>query len=251
MKPKTYRFRRLAAVIIDWNLSCLPVVILSALLGPLFEKGLHLLIFIPIWLTFPVLFLHRDRLFNGRSPGNRLMELTVLDRQTLQPLAGKALVTRNLFILLGGLDILVLLITGSTLGDRKASALVVPTNAIPAKPIPREPATKQSVLKTFLIAAVCLALFIGVIFLALESVKDEPHYAAAYSYLVESDAFAQLDAEPGDALLTGFSLSSTTRNGVTETKAVFTFLVKGRQLEITCHPQGETWCVCKDCTPFQ
>lgn len=100
MKRKTYRFRRLAAIIIDWNLARLPTIILSALLMPLFKKGLHPLIFIPIWIVFPVLFLHRDRLFKGRSPGNRLMKLTVLDRRTLQPLPEKSMATRNLFFLL-------------------------------------------------------------------------------------------------------------------------------------------------------
>lgn len=97
----------------------------------------------------------------------------------------------------------------------------------------------------------CLALFIGFIFVLLETVKDEAHYAAAYSYLLESEAFAQLGAEPDDALLTGFSHTSTIRNGLTETEACFTFLVKGRQLVITCHDEGYGWFVCEECTTFQ
>lgn len=251
MKQKTYRFRRLAAIGIDWNLAGLPAILLSVLLVPLIERGLHPAVLLPIWLAFPVLFLNRDRLFKGRSPGNRLMKLTVLDRRTLQPLSGKSMATRNLFFFLGGLDLFVLLITGSTLGDRAVAALVVPLDEIPDEPPRHVPATKKSFLKTVLIVAVCLALFIGFIFVLLETVKDEPHYAVAYSYLLESEAFANLGAEPEDALLTGFSHSSTTRNGITETEAVFTFQVKGNQLVITCHPQGEVWYVCKECTVFR
>lgn len=251
MKQKTYRFRRLAAIIIDWNLACLPTLLLTVLLMPLFQKGLPPVLLLPVMLAFPVLFLHRDRLFRGRSPGNRLLKLTVLDRRTLQPLGSTSLVTRNLFILLGGLDILVLLITGSTLGDRTVAALVVPLDEIPAEPPQRTPATKKSFLKAVLIVVLCLALFIGFILAILETVKDEPHYAAAYSYLLDSEAFAQLGAEPDDALLTGFSRNSTTRNGITETEAVFTFQVKGHQLIVVCHLQGEDWYVCEECTAFR
>jgi hypothetical protein len=252
---KTYRFRRFIAIAIDWNLAGLPCLILSALLMPLVKKGLSpalvVPIMLPMMLTFPLLFLYRDRLFKGRSPGNRLMKLTILDRRTLQPLPKNALVTRNLFFLMGGIDLFALTLTGSTLGDRAVAALVVPLDKIPAEPPRREPVTGKTFLKGALVAAMCIALFIGIIFLALETVKDEPHYAAAHIYLLKSEAFAQLGAAPDDARLTGFSLNSTTRNSVAETEACFTFQVKGRSLTVICHPQGENWYVCPDCTKFR
>ena len=251
MKQKTYRFRRFFATVIDWNLAGLPALIGTLLLLPLADHTWIAFIVIPLIITFPVLFLHRDRLFKGRSPGNRIMKLVVLDRRTLQPLTGKALVTRNLFFLLGGLDMLLLLVTGTTLGDRTVGALVVPEDEIPAEPPQRTRATPKSALKAVLIVVLCFLLFIGIIQIALHSVKDEPHYAVARSYLVESEAFRQLEAEEDDIRFTGFSRSTTTRNGVTETKAVFTFQVKGYTLTVTCHPDGDSWYVCQDCTRFQ
>ena len=251
MKKKTYRIRRFIAIAIDWNLAGLPCMITCALLMPLVEKGLHPALMIPVILTYPLLFLHRDRLFKGRSPGNRLTGLTVLDRRTLHPLDKKALVARNLFFLLGGIDLFALMLTGSTLGDRAVAALVVPVDQIPEEPPKREPADKKTVAKTILLVVLGLAFFFGIIFAALESVKDEPHYAAAHSYLLESEAFAQLGGDPDQVLLTGFSLNHITRNGVTETEASFTFQVKGRALSVICHPQGEDWYVCKECTNFR
>lgn len=251
MKQKTYRFRRLIATVIDWNLAWLPAFLLTALLLPLFQKELHPLLFIPIWAVFPVLFLNRDRLFKGRSPGNRLMKLTVLDRRTLQPLRGTSLITRNLFFLFGGLDLLVLLVTGSTLGDRTVAALVVPLDDIPQEPPKRPPVTKKSALKIVLIVALCIVVLIGIVQVALNSVKDEPHYALAYSYLLESEAFAQLNAEETQVRFTGFTQNTTTRNGVTETDAHFTFQVKGHQLMVTCHLEDDRWYVCEECTNFQ
>lgn len=251
MKPKTYRFRRFLATVIDWNLAGLPALLGTLILTPFMDRPWIPMILIPLIIAFPVLFLHRDRLFKGRSPGNRLMKLAVLNRRTLQPLTGTALVTRNLFFLLGGLDMLLLLVTGTTLGDRTVGSLVVPEDEIPTEPPQRTRATPKSALKVVLIVALCILLFIGIVQLSLNSVKDEPHYAVAHSYLVESEAFRQLEAEEDDIRFTGFSRSTTTINGVTETKAVFTFQVKGYTFTVTCHPDRDDWYVCHDCTRFQ
>lgn len=250
MKQKTYRFRRFLATAIDWNLAGLPALIGTLILLPLADQSWIAIIVTPLTIAFPVLFLHRDRLFKGRSPGNRIMKLVVLDRRTLQPLAGKALVTRNMFFLLGGLDML-LLVTGTTLGDRTVGALVVREDEIPAEPPKRTRATPKSALKVVLIVALCFLLFIAIVQISLHNVKDEPHYAVAHSYLVNSEAFRQLQAEEDDIRFTGFSRSTTTRNGVTETEAVFTFQVKGYTFTVTCHPDHDSWYVCKDCTRFQ
>lgn len=250
MKQKTYRFRRLIATAIDWNLAGLPALIGCLALITLADRGWILLIALPLMLAFPVLFLHRDRLFKGRSPGNRLMKLVVLDRRTLGPLKPKAQVTRNLFFLLGGLDILVLLVTGSTLGDRAVAALVVHQDEIPSEPPLRAPATKKDALRIVALVVLCILLLIGIVRLSLHAVTDEPHYALAYSYLTESEAFRQLDAEASDIRFEGYSRNTTTRNGITETQAVFTFRVEGHTFTVTCHDDGAGWYVCRECTRF-
>lgn len=251
MARKTYRFRRFAAVAIDWNLSALPAFLLAALLLPLVQKGLPVFLMLPVILSFPVLFLYRDRLFKGRSPGNRLMKLTVLDSRTLQPLTGKALVTRNLFFFLGGLDLFLLLITGSPLGDRVAAALVVSADEIPENPPQRTPISKRRFLKIIAVIFLLFLLLSCLIQLLLNSIKDEPHYALAHSYLLKSEAFAQLDAEPDDVRFTGYSRSTNITNGVAQTEASFTFQIKGHLLVVTCHEDGAGWYVCEECTKFQ
>lgn len=251
MKQKTYRFRRYIAVAIDWNLAGLPTLILTALLIPLVKKGLHPLLLLPGIALFPILFLNRDRLFRGRSPGNRLMKLTVLDRRTLQPLTGKALMTRNLFYLLGGIDLLTLIFTGSTLGDKAVAALVVHVDEIPEEPPRRVPPDKKTVLKTIVAVVLCLTAFIGMIFLALETVKNEPQYALAQAYLLKSETFALLEADPDHIRFTGYSASTSYSDGEKETEAVFTFRVKGHTLTVTCHDEGSGWYVCQECTNFR
>lgn len=248
MKRETYRFRQFAAFFIDWNLAGLPSLVLCALLILPIKKGLHPIAVVPVILAFPVLFLNRDRLFRGRSPGNRLMNLVVLDRRTLQPLTGKALVTRNLFFLFGGLDVLLLLLTGTTLGDRSVAALVVPEDRIPDTPPRRAPADKKTILRIVTAVVLCFALFLGMIQLLLNRVKDEPHYALAHSFLLESEALAQLGAEADDVRLTGYNRQTVTHSSTTVITAAFTFYVKGHQLTVVCTDAGEGWYVNRDLT---
>jgi len=253
MKIKTYRFRRFVAGAIDWNLSCLPAFLVCLLLFPLVAEGkFPIPLLIPIILSFPVLFLFREQLFKGRSLGNRLMKLIVLDRRNLQPLSASALRTRNLmFLFLNGLEILLLLATGATLGDRAVEALVVREDEIPAESPQRTSATARTILVTVLAVILGIALLVGIVMLSLESVKDEPHYALAYEYLISSDAYAQLDAQEDQIRLRGYSYNSTVRNGVAETAASFTFLIDRHQMVVTCHLKDECWYVCTDCTNFR
>lgn len=253
MKPKAYRFRRLLAKAIDWNLCCLPGFLACGLLFPSVAEGkLPIPLLIPFMVSFLVLFPFLDRLFRGRSPGNRLMKLVVLDRRNLQPLSTSALTTRNvLFLFLSGLDILLLLTTGATLGDRAVGAIVVHQNGNPADLSYHEPANRKSILVTVLAVAAGFVLLLGVVFFALESVKDEPHYAMAYSYLLESETFARLDAEPDNVRLSGYSQSTTIQNGIRETQASFTFQIGRHQLVVVCHQDGENWYVCEECTPWR
>lgn len=252
MKPIPYRFRRMAAIFIDWNLCCLPALLICGFLSPFVAEGnLPVPILLPFLLSFPVLFLFRERLFRGRSLGNRLMKLVVLDRRSLQPLTSSALTTRSImFLFLSGLEILLLLTTGSTLGDRAVAALVLHQDDIPENPPQPTPTSGRQALVTILAFVLGIVVLMGVIFLALERVKDEPHYALAYSYLMESEAIAQLDAQPEDVRLSGYSQSSSIRNGVSETKAAFTFQVQGQQFTVVCHWDGNSWYICEECTLF-
>ena len=257
MKPKTYRFRRFVAFAIDWNVSCLPILLLGVLLAPLAaEDKFPIPLLVPIVLAFPALFLFRERLFRGRSIGNRIMKLVILNRNTLQPLPFSALTVRNLmFLFLGGLEILLLLCTGATLGDRVSEALVVREDEIPAEPPRKTPVGVGTVIITVLAAVgvfiLFIALILGVVLAALDSVRDEPHYALAYDYLISSETFAELDAREDQIIFNGYSRSSSMANGEIETEARFTFLVAGHSLTVICHESGNGWYVCEECTKFK
>jgi hypothetical protein len=73
----------------------------------------------------------------------------------------------------------------------------------------------------------------------------------AYSYLLESEAFARLGAEAEDIRLSGYSQSTTIQNGIRETQASFTFQIGRHQLVVVCHQDGENWYVCEECTPWR
>ena len=257
MTPKSCRFRRFIAIFIDWNLSFLPCLLVCAFLVPLVMEGkLPVPLLIPFILSGPVLFLFRELLGKGRSLGNRLMKLVVLNRRTLQPLSASAMKTRNiLFLFFGGPELLFLLTTGATLGDRAVAALVVHQDEIPTQPLQRQPTNGKTiftaVLSVILAAALVVTLLLGIVFLALDTVKDEPHYQLAYRYLLGSETFAQLDAEESHIRLTGYSSNTTITNGEKNTMVRFTFLVKGHQLVVVCHPDGEDWYICEECTIFR
>ncbi len=253
MNPKNYRFRRFIALVIDWNICAIPAFLFCRLLYPLVVDGkLPIPVLIPFMVSYPVLFLFRERLFKGRSLGNRIMKLVVLDRRTLQPLSPSALKTRNMmFLFLSVLDLLLLLTTGSSLGDRAVAAVVVPQDEIPTEPPRKEPANTKTILATVLAVVVGISLFIGMILLSLERVKEEPHYALAHDYLLQSEAFYQLDAEEDQIRLTGYSRNTYTRNGITDTDASFTFQVKGHPFIVICHPTEDGWYICEECTQFR
>ncbi len=253
METKTCRIRRILAFVIDWNLSGLPAFLSCLLLLPLVAaEKLPIPVMILFMISFPVLFLFRERLFRGRSPGKRLMKLVILDRRTLQPLNPGSLTTRNMMLLfLSGLEALMLITTGSTLGDRAVGALVVREHEIPAEPPRRTPSSGKSALKIVIAVLLVIALFVGIVLAALESVKDEPHYALAHSYLLKSESFGLLDAQPGNIRFTGYEKNSSLVDGEREVTATFTFQVKGRIFEVICHGDESGWYVCEDCTRFQ
>lgn len=103
-----------------------------------------------------------------------------------------------------------------------------------------------SVLFIGFLTAVC-----GFVLYSLQSEKDSEEYKLAYSYLVTSDAFAELHAEESKILMNSYSLNTCRSDGenVTQT-ATFGFLVHSRSFEVVCHNENDVWRVCTECTTF-
>lgn len=104
--------RRFFAVAID-SLYFLP----GAIIFSLFNDLLSLIIMFTI-------FVLRD-VFSERSIGKRIMELYIIDKNSGKQASTKQKVIRNLFIFIGGIDILVLLIKGESIGDKVSDTIIV------------------------------------------------------------------------------------------------------------------------------
>ena len=188
-------------------------------------------------------FLCRDYLLGGRSIGKRILGLSVVDRQTGEAVTGGRLVLRNLFFFLYPVDGGFLLFSGRSLGERTTNTRVIRARnhcAVRAKPF---------LIVGGIAAAVALA-FGGLIFGTLKLAQGTEGYAISYDYLVRSEAFAAQGAEEDRIGLTGFSQNTTVQNGIPTTTATYTFNVDGVSYAIICHPTGESWAVCGECTGF-
>lgn len=60
-----------------------------------------------------------------RSIGKKLMELYIVDRNSSKPASAKQKVIRNLFIIIGTVDVFVLLIKGESIGDIVSGTSIV------------------------------------------------------------------------------------------------------------------------------
>lgn len=184
-------------------------------------------------------FLCRDYLLGGRSIGKRILGLSVVDKQTGEIVTGERLVLRNLFLFIYPVDGGFLLLTGRSLGERATGTRVIRARnrcEVRAKP--------------FLIVgsiAAAIALAFGGLILALSKLaQDTEAYAVSYDYLVQSEAFSAQGAREDQIGMTGFSQRTTNQ----ETTATYTFNVKGVTYAVACHPSGESWAVCEECTGF-
>lgn len=230
------RFRRLGAIIIDTYAMLLPafaVVIAASLLPP--AAG-SCLVCIGVFLCCGYLYC-RDYLLGGRSIGKRLMGLSVVDRATGAPATGKQLLVLDLCFAILPFDAIVLLLTGRSIGERISGTAVVRGKV-------SGPIVKKRLLKVAAAAVVLGLALSAAVAAGLNAAKENESYALAYAYLTDSRTFAA--REETDITLVGFS--STTHG--TEHSHYYTFESGSHSYTVTCHPDGDGWAVCTDCTDF-
>ena len=238
---KPARFRRLLAWGLDWMLCWLfpfGTVMLLDLLG-----------ITPTYLIFPLVlgsfagFLCRDWLLGGRSVGKRILGLPVMDRQTGAPLTGGKLVLRNLFLFIYPVDGGFLLFSGRSLGERATDTAVARARQrceVRAKPF---------LIVTAIVLAISLPIS-GLVHFLMNYLQDTESYQVCRSYLVQSEAFAAQGADEADIAMNGFSRRTELLPEGPETICTYTFRVQGTTYTVTCHPSGESWAVCTECTQF-
>ena len=265
------KWRRFLAWVIDWNLIGFSVMILTAIVFVVLDSILHAdsqtiaPILMLVILLYPVCFVLRDLIFGGRSLGKRIMGLVVLDRQTgMQANAGKC-AFRNLFLFIVHIDAIVMLASGTTIGDRAAHTVVVRKSSLNNNDCahqiseinlyskPKKVTAKKTILTIAAIVAIVLVILFSTILLGLSSAKKTEEYKVAYNYLIESQTFEEACVDESKIWFNQYSLttySDPKNDNVTQT-AEIGFVVKGKTFRVICHKQNNTWTVCDECTKFR
>ena len=73
-------------------------------------------------------------IFKDRSLGKRIFELNIYDQRTRMPASVKQRIKRNIFIMIYPIDGIVLLATGTSIGDRVANTVVASRNSFLNQP---------------------------------------------------------------------------------------------------------------------
>jgi len=253
MESTTNRARRILAYVIDMAICYIPVVLFTLLAQIPFLAGISFSFAIVGVITFFAVFILRDYLFGGRSIGKRLFKLYVVDAASLSAATAKQLIVKNLFLFLTMFDILFFIVSGRSLGERATSTAVLHAQQLPGAPTrAAAPVKKRIAVAAAIVLCVSVPMAL-VISLSLGAAKKQENYRVAHAYLLGSEAFAQTQAEESQVTLTGYS-SSVRTGAETDPEATvvaFIFLVRGQQFQVVCHPDGEQWYVCSECTAFQ
>ena len=273
------KIRRLFAAWIDWTLCGIIVINFLAILISVFgvmdneftNSTPFVLFLLFVMLLFPVSFVLRDLILNGRSLGKRLLKLSVLDRQTGDKAKPSQRCCRNLLLPLLYVDAIVMLITGFTIGDRLAHTVVVSQKdidtarddagtAVCAEKIRQysapKPMSKKKIALLLGVIALCFVMFIGFIFLAanaaLKEVRKTEEYQIAYTYLIESQTLEDMGVEKEQVKHVSYRLEThVLRHGEQHKNAEFGFDIGSKKkIYVVCHEENGEWRVCTECTTF-
>lgn len=258
MKKKRNRMRRSLAFLIDLMISYIPCALSGFVLQLPFPGKISTLILTIFAISFFVTLILRDYLFGRRSMGKRLFKLRVVDADTLTTPSSKQLIVKNLFLFLSFFDWLVLIVSGRSLGERATRTVVLHETENPCtEPVDDSVQSGASVKKRIAVtvtAVLCISITMFLILSStLDAVKQQENYQIAHSYLINSNAYSEMQADESQVTLTGYS--STTWNDSNRdtvfSEVSFTFLIRGQQYKVVCHQNGDMWYVCSDCTHFQ
>lgn len=264
------KIRRMIAFLIDWNIILYVGMAITTLV--IWLTASPLLAFPCVFSVFAAISL-RDAIFKGRSIGKRILKLVVIDSATGKPATGGKLIVRDLFFMLMQIDLVVMLVSGKSIGDYAAKTVVVREGAIDMTELPeadeidvaalnnyvkRTKLSKKNVraLVAIIVFAVIvfIALIFGIVFGALNAAKNTEQYAVAYEYLVSSESFNSQGADEDDIFFNSFRSSSYSDGSTAEGYSSITeisFRVRGTHYVIVCHEYDGVWQVCEECTHFK
>lgn len=102
------------------------------------------------------------------------------------------------------------------------------------------------VVAVVIVFALMIAGIFALVFSLLDRQKASAEYKVAYEYLIGSETFEELRAEPDQIRFNSYHISTV--NG--ESTATLGFIVKGRSYEVVCHKEEGRWTPCRECTKF-
>jgi uncharacterized RDD family membrane protein YckC len=263
------------AWILDWNLIGFSTMIAFAIYMAIFASYINngsvlaTLGTLFLFLSYPVCFVLRDLIMGGRSLGKRIFGLMVLDQQTGQIAKPTQRLVRNLFFFLQQIDGILLLCTGSSVGDHVAHTAVIQKKDFADTPPASELSTTQRInsyqtpslnkkhiililVAVFLALAIFVGCIIGFVFSTLSQVEQTEEYKIAHLYLLESQYFEQLEADVEDVSFSSYNLHTTLKNGSPYKTATFEFRIAGKgHITVVCHQENGEWSVCRECTDFE
>ncbi len=263
------RIKRIVAFVIDWNLCLMPFIAIIFLLTPLIQSEpimlvIYVLLFFLMIFASLTIFVLRDIIFKGRSIGKRIFKLHIIDNATRQEASAGKKALKNLFFFIYPIDGIVLLASGSSIGNYVTNTEVISEKTIAMRnntyyqpdSVAKIVLSIVAVIGTLIVCAVIgfLCLF-GSIQGMIEDQKDTEEYLVAYNYLIQSEKFDTLEEfgyDESDIDMTGFSSMThrtPTSEGATET-VTFKFKVDNTSLPVVCHKINGEWYACDDCTTF-
>ena len=277
------KIRRIIAWVIDWNLIGSVVLVICSIFSVMLKDKiaagdtLVILIFIPLMLLYPITFVLRDFVFGGRSLGKRMLGLTVLDIRTGEKSTVKQRLFRNILLPAYQADIIVMLISGRSLGDRMVKTVVVckkdlqagnevvtpsdkrewiqKINAYPnSVPSPKARKKKKRIITFSIIggAVLFVCVFVFLLLISLNAAKDTEEYKIAYEYVIESQEFEKLGSNEDKLKFMQYSKQTVYGNDGQYKSTVCIGFYYGlfERFEVICHDNGDGWSVCTDCTEF-
>lgn len=267
------KLRRLLAWIIDWNICGLITIFLASVYLGVCAKAIaanNLLAAFggfAVFLLYPITFVLRDVIFKGRSLGKRITRLVVLDKATGTLAKSGKCILRNLFLIIVHIDAIVMLVSGSSIGDKAANTIVVlkkdfesgfsssaenEVSNINNYRAPKPISTTKIVIIVVSAVLAFIILLVSIVFISLGAVKNNEEYKLAYNYLINSKAFEEANAKESQIIFNRYSSRSFAGNANTPASRTVEmgFVVKCRSYEIVCHQTNGEWQVCTECTHF-
>ena len=227
------------------------------------------LITLGIILLYPICFILRDFIMNGRSLGKRITGLVIIDTITGEKAKVGQRIVRNVFLMIMQVDVIVMLVSGYSIGDKVAHTAVIPKKSLYpshnqaiaeeindyAKPRKRNTGKIVIIITSAIFAAIVL-FFVFVFTVTtkmIESQKQTEQYKLAYTYFAESELFKKTKKNEDSIRLSAYSsYSSTDKNGKPYKSIEYEFTIDlMHSANVTCHYEDGKWYVCQDCTKFK